>query len=89
MKERILLAEKKLDKEKLHNVGALEINLQLSSLPDKRIYHQPSKSVSPDRDYPNLMPKGYPYITKKTEDLPKSASVRVNAVSVNVNTKPV
>lgn len=91
MKERILLAEKKFDKETLHNVGALELNLQLLCPPDTRIYHQPSKTASPDRDYPHLIPKrkGYHYNTKKTEDLPKSASVRVNAVTVNVNTKPV
>lgn len=89
MKDRILLAEKKFDIEKLINAGTLELNLQLSPPPDGVRHHQPSKYPSPHHDYSYLMHSRKEHPQNADYDLPKRASVRVNAVAVNVSTKHV
>lgn len=92
MNGRIFLAEMVIEAVKLHDIEALEINLDISPPPEARGYRQSLHPGSPGPGYPLTAPErnGYHrtgYETKKTGgDLPKSANVRVNSLTVNVKT---
>lgn len=47
MNKKTLAGEMQVEMQKLHHIGTLEINLQLTYLPDKRVFHEPPKSIKP------------------------------------------
>lgn len=92
MKEKTLMAEMRVDIEKVRNIEVLEINLQLLHPPETRKVQKTSRPVLPFQGYPAPMPakmgqqRENNYTRSNIQSLPKSANVRVNSVMVNVRT---
>ena len=89
----ILKAEKRVDLEKFVGVHELKINLQLSHVQEASMYNYLPKSKPPGPGYP-LAPerRGYDRVYEREahrKQLPDSANVRVDFVSVNVKTRNV
>lgn len=45
MNKNTLAGEMQVEMQKLHHAGTLEINLQLTCLPDKRVFHELPKRI--------------------------------------------
>lgn len=88
MKERILMAEMKVDIEMIRSIKVMEINLRLSYPPEAR-RNQPALPASFRPGYQasegRIMKDSN--TGKSNSNLQNSPSVRVNSISVNVTTR--